>query len=279
MKPSRHPSFQKTSPPHRAGFTLIELLVVIAIIAILAALLLPALSMAKAKAYKTQCLNNLRQVSLTWHVYADDNEGKLPSNGYGDTGNPLWVMGDQHIKPQAYTNVSYLTDPKYTLFADYLRSTAVYKCPADKSTISEGGQQLPRLRDYALNAYFAWQFPASEDPNSPGYFTFMKSSDFAPLDASSLFTFIDTSPENICYSGFVVIMGSGWFFHRPSVEHNNSGTVAFADGHVESHKWVDPDTIREARDGGFGDGAHFTFVNPANRDLTWLENHASIRKP
>src|SRR5947207_15562307 len=102
--------------------------------------------MAKAKAYRTQCLNNLRQLSLTWHVYADDNEGKLPSNGYG-AGNPLWVAGDQHIKPQAYTNESYLIDPKYALFADYLRSTAVYKCPADKSTILLGGQQMPRLRD------------------------------------------------------------------------------------------------------------------------------------
>src|SRR3954447_105270 len=219
----------------RIGFTLIELLVVIAIIAILAALLLPALSKAKAKAYRAQCISNLRQLSFTWHMYQNDNAGRLPSNGYGTErlpgSNRLWVVGDEHIFPSTFTDVRNLTDPQYSQFADYLHGHAVYKCPADKTTISIGGQDLPRLRNYSLNSYFGWEFPAFDNPLNPNYNKFMRDADFSRLDSSRLYTFIDTSPVNICYSGFVLFMGSsGWFFHRPTVEHEQSGVVAFADG-------------------------------------------------
>ena len=260
------------------GFTLIELLVVIAIIAILAALLLPALNRAKSKAWRIQCVNNQRQLSIAWHAYTDDNQGRFPSNGYGTTGK-LWVVGREHIEPEAYTNVSYLLDPQYALFADYVRTRGVYKCPADRTTINLGGVDQPRLRNYALNAYFAWDSPTTDEYSSPGYWTFFKNSECAPFDPSRLYTFVDTSPENICFAGFVLYIGnSGWFWHRPSIEHDNSGTIAFADGHVDTHRWRDPDTLKYARDGGNGDGFHFCFVNANNPDLRWLQDHASAPK-
>src|SRR5262245_46408622 len=112
-------------PANAAAFTLIELLVVIAIIAVLAALLLPALSDAKALAQRTQCVNNQKQLILTWARYAGDNREMLVPNGGGQPrpGGPyLWVLGDNHMYQPAFIDIQFLFNPGYALFAPYLNA-------------------------------------------------------------------------------------------------------------------------------------------------------------
>ncbi len=277
----------------RGGFSLIELLVVIAIIAILAALLLPALARAKAQAWRAKCLNNLQNLTLTAELYSGDNGERLVANGYGtDPGSKSWVAGEDHNNVQAFGNTSYLTDPRFALFADYLKSPALYRCPADRSTRDINGSFSPRVRTYSLNSYFNWEYGVINN-NDPAWVNFRKTSDVAARHPSELFTFMDTSPVSVCFPAFEVAMVPYVFFHRPSVEHNHAGTVAFADGHVEVHRWTSPQTWDLAHtvtatgpspDPNWlhvagGDGDHMRIISGGgNPDLLWLQQHASVLK-
>src|SRR5579862_7004618 len=138
-----------------SGFTLIELLVVIAIIAILAAMLLPVLASAKLRAQGIQCMNNTRQITLGWLMYADDHNGTLIVNHAG-SGAPdttlSWVTGwEDYNNSPADTSTAFLIKPANALMAPYLNNAAAYKCPADQSR-SNGGSGQPRVRSYSMNA-------------------------------------------------------------------------------------------------------------------------------
>ena len=137
----------------RSAFTLIELLVVIAIIAILASMLLPALSKAKTKAHGIKCIGNLRQLQLAWHLYAGDNNDKLTSSGYLNPVEPTaWVNGWLDFNPNTTdnTNTAILRDPEKSKFAKYLTAAEVYRCPADLSTVKIRGRVHPRVRSMGM---------------------------------------------------------------------------------------------------------------------------------
>lgn len=268
------------------GFTLVELLIIIGIIAMLAGLLLPALARAKTSAKRVQCANNQRQLILTWNLYAGDNIDNAVANGHAvppsagamslleTSAKKFWVAGDDHFYYPAYTNTSMLTDPQYALFADYLRTPAIYKCPEDHSClVASGGQPVPHIRSYALNAYLGWKIDLHE--LSPDYKIFAKLSEISPMSPANVFAFQDVHPDNICLPAFIVNMGGGTatdgFYHYPSGLHGSGGVISFADGHTEGHRWKDSRTLLPVTGGIL---AHWN-LSPRNVDLAWIREHTT----
>lgn len=221
----------------RSGFTLIELLVIIAIIASLASLLMPALAKAKGKALQISCMNNHRQLGITWTLYQDDNSGKLPHNlRQNSTSNPSWVDSTVHGDTPGMSDPNYLIDPKRAAFAKYIRDIKVYKCPAERTVFKRpGGRTLPKLRSYSMNDYIT-------PPGGGSWgvkYHFRAASDI--LNTSGTFVFIDVEPGSMCYTPFrIPDTDTEPWFTAPGAMHNRGTALTFADGHAESKKWKKP---------------------------------------
>jgi prepilin-type N-terminal cleavage/methylation domain-containing protein len=268
------------------AFTLLELLVVIAIIAVLAALLLPTMSSAKMQAWRIQCVNNEKQLTLAWTIYSGDNDERLAANG-GDsvitsTNAHLWVHGGNHGSPDTLTNTLYLKGTAYALFATIISTERIYKCPADRSTWPLWSSRLiyvPEERSYSMNSYVGTTTANALTPlnvNSSTYKVYLKTSQLAADSPANHFIFTDVNPASICTPGFGMDMTLSSWIHYPSDMHRQRGVLSFGDGHVESHRWVDART-RLHLAGGTAYIPHGTYSSN-NPDLIWLGERTTSKK-
>jgi len=284
-----------------SGFTLVELLVVIAIIAILAAMLLPALAKAKQKAQAIQCLSNNRQLALAWIMYANDNHDNLVPNrglngakGVTYTADPRletqlqpgganadWCPGNLQNAADVTAGVNYPGGSKYSwwiqagLLYPYINNYQIYHCPADHSIVPRGGGAFtaPALRTYSMNC---WIQPMDAPGNSTavwngigGYRCYTRLSVITRPGPSKTWVFMEENPLSIDDAFFALdpTQPTVWY-NSPAVLHGNSSEMAYADGHSETRQWTDQNMIH-TKNPQVAPGENVPY-DPTSGDLAWL---------
>jgi prepilin-type N-terminal cleavage/methylation domain-containing protein/prepilin-type processing-associated H-X9-DG protein len=273
----------------REGFTLIELLVVIAIIAILAAMLLPALGRAKLSALAASCMNDKKQLTLAWVMYAGDNTDHLAINSdphvhnttYYPVGSasPSWITGTIDWTTGQYnTNTSFVVSDRYSLLGSYLSQTyKVFACPA-ANFVSPAQSALGwdhRVRSVAMDGAVGEGYKYQEPGNPFGWtqwYVAKKTTDFHSPGPTDAWVFTDEHPDSVddalLYTANYPVTK---FTELPGNQHGGACGISFADGHSEIHKWTDSlvNTYRKVS---------FAVVQQvpcsiSDRDMVWLALH------
>jgi len=251
------------------GFTLIELLVVIAIIALLAALLLPAINGSKGRAESLTCAANLRQLSLAWLLYADDNSDLLVNNhGVPETlaRRQTWANNVQDwLASDDNTNLIYLSDGKLGPYAN--RATRIFKCPADRVPAPNGAH----IRSMSMNAMVGDPGELTNRFN-PLYIQFYKKQEIH--NPSQTFVFLDENADTLNDGFFVNRLEDYIWGNLPGSYHAGGANFSYSDGHGERHGWTVAATIRPVR------GARLnSFAAAPPTDFDWLKARTSVKKP
>ena len=258
------------------GFTLIELLVVIAIIAILASLLLPALSKSKLKAQAIMCMNNTKQMMIATHMYTGENREWYPGAFHGglaqspvpDTPKAPWVVGwlDWSLSPHN-TNVQYLTDPRYSKLAVYFSNNRnVFKCPADRYLSSQQKSKgwTERVRSVSGNIVVG-DGNAEDGPMDSAFAHVRKTTELKFPGPADVWVYVDEHPDSMNDAGLFSPSSSQWI-DLPASYHNGAAGFAFADGHSEIHKWKVATTKQAVR---LIDMSRIDVI-PGDVDVQWM---------
>jgi len=275
----------KTTLRRRSGFTLIELLVVIAIIAILAGLLLPALSRAKLKAQGIQCMNNHRQLLLAWRMYVEDSRDSLPHVKHGAW---EWCGGWLDYDPANQENWNLDANIRTSILFPYCgKNVTIFKCPSDRTTVNIRGQVLPRVRTMSMLNWVGGRGegrPMNWSNTTFGttpseYRLYHKFSDLLEPGPSRTFVFLDEREDSINDGMFVVDMliyptATQSIVDYPASYHAGSGGFSFADGHSELKKWLTPQFLEKP----IRDAAR-PYPTPLggtlNKDVAWMQERAT----
>jgi prepilin-type N-terminal cleavage/methylation domain-containing protein/prepilin-type processing-associated H-X9-DG protein len=258
----------------RRAFTLIELLVVIAIIAILAAILLPALARAKAKALQTACLNNLKQLQLCWLIYPDENGDVIPLNPKNSAAN-AWITGD--VSTQVGATNTHLIEAGQ-LFP-YNKSVGIYRCPADTLPDTRSSPTITfRVRSYSMSCYMSGEDVGATHNALTGYHVNKKTADIISPRPALAFVFVEEaqysnddghfgfSPDGQPGQGPV----NNWL-NMPAQWHKGA-TFSFADGHASFRKWINGTTLAINTNPGGNDLA------PDHSDLRYVQSILAQKK-
>jgi len=262
--------------------------VVIAIIAVLASLLLPALGNGKLKAQGLQCMSNHRQLCLAWHMYSDDNRDVLlfasenPADPSTDGG--AWVTGTLDFDPANPSN----WDPnenitKSPMWPYCANNPGIWKCPADRSTVTVNGVVLPRVRSMSMNLFLGgWGgTDGGWGPVFSAYHIYLRQPDLIDPGYSKVFVFLDQRSDSINMGNFGTKM-AGWpdqpdqygFYDLPGFYHHLACGFSFADGHSEIRRWLDGLTMPPLLQNQII-WSYNAFSMPGDQDVAWLQDHAS----
>jgi len=259
------------------------------------------LANAKAQAKGAYCLNNLRQIQLSWLMYCSDFKDSLPGNYWQqedlDVCGSNWLSGEMEINVAGWkdnTNYDLFMNPQYASMGPYIKNSKIYQCCASTALAAESPSPQPLCRDVSMNNWLGYQNDPTPADTNAGFVPFRKISDLQGHTPQTGFTF-GPAVALIFIDEYNLSIDDGEFLINETVDNQianipafyhggNSGGVTFGDGHAEIHKWVTIASLVPAQPGGVvsTSQSHINFVNcpttPPDVDLKWLQLHATYSK-